>query len=161
MALIRNVQLACFPLSAGRGIQTLARITGTEGLSTFWNAENRSQPAPRLLSCSPGIKYTSHLNQPGKAAKFSHFVPVLRGHSSSLVCLTQCSYFHTQCRGLLAAKDGKPADRRGSKGQEKGGSVLMQFVERRDEPKQLTVGGKGELLVTVEAFVGRAIAKMG
>ena len=140
MALIGKVQLACFPASAGRGAQTLVRVTAIEGLSALWKAEDSSQPAPRLLNCSPGIKSTKHVNQP---FTFSHCVPVLRNHGSSLR-LKQRSYIHTQSCGLLAAKDDKPADRRGSKGRETSGSVLMQFVEKKDEPKQLTVGGKGE-----------------
>ena len=51
--------------------------------------------------------------------------------------------------GMLsaAAKEpkGKKVDKGVRKGSEEHGSVLMQFVEKKESPKQLTVGAKGEL----------------
>ena len=135
MALFRNVQ------PAGRGIQTLARTAANERLSSLWNTENRLLPASRLSNYS--INCTSWS---GRAVKLRYFV--LRSQSNSLF-LAQCSYFHTQCCGILAPRDDKPANQRGSKGQQESGSVLMQFVKKKDEPKQLTVGAKGELLNAV------------
>lgn len=40
---------------------------------------------------------------------------------------------------------GEKADKGVRKGSEEHGSVLMQFVEKKETPKQLTVGAKGEL----------------
>jgi len=42
---------------------------------------------------------------------------------------------------MLAARE-KPSQQESSKGHEHG-SVLMQFVSKKEEPKQLTVGAKG------------------
>ena len=55
--------------------------------------------------------------------------------------LVLCSCVHTQSGGMLAARE-KPVQQKGSKGHEHG-SVLMQFVSKKEEPKQLTVGAKG------------------
>ena len=65
--------------------------------------------------------------------------------SSRLPCagllLVPCSCVHVQSGGALAAK--KPVEKKGSKGHEHG-SVLMQFVAKKEEPKQVTVGAKGQ-----------------
>ena len=65
--------------------------------------------------------------------------------SSRLPCagllLVPCSCVHVQSGDTLAAK--KPVEKKGSKGHEHG-SVLMQFVAKKEEPKQVTVGAKGQ-----------------
>ena len=60
---------------------------------------------------------------------------------ASGLLLVPCSCIHTQGNGgamLAASKEKVP----GSKSAEHG-SVLMQFVEKKEEPKHLTVGAKG------------------
>jgi len=55
--------------------------------------------------------------------------------------LVPCICIHTQSGNMLAARE-KPSQQESSKGHEHG-SVLMQFVSKKEEPKQLTVGAKG------------------
>ena len=78
--------------------------------------------------------------------KTSSFCKSMSWQSSSrLPCsgllLVPCSCVHVQSGGTLAAK--KPVEKKGSKGHEHG-SVLMQFVTKKEEPKQVTVGAKGQ-----------------
>ena len=54
----------------------------------------------------------------------------------------QC--FHTY--GRLSAEEKKTPSAR-SKVDEKHGSVLMQFIEKKEQPKQLTVGAKGMTVI--------------
>lgn len=63
-----------------------------------------------------------------------------RGLTTRLFMLPSSCCLHT-CSTILKDTDSKPAEQ-GSKGHEHG-SVLMKFVGKEEEPKQLTVGAKG------------------
>ena len=60
--------------------------------------------------------------------------------------LTAANEYHTGLV-LCAKKDSgeKISKGKGSKSSQEHGSVLMQFVEKKDEPKAVTVGAKGGL----------------
>lgn len=60
--------------------------------------------------------------------------------------ITAASEYHTSLV-LCAKKDSgeKISKTKGSKSSQEHGSVLMQFVGKKDEPKAVTVGAKGEL----------------
>lgn len=73
--------------------------------------------------------------------KTSSYCNNLSWQCNSRLLLVPCSCMHLQSGGTLAAK--KPVEKEGSKGHEHG-SVLMQFVAKKEEPKQVTVGAKGQ-----------------
>ena len=63
--------------------------------------------------------------------------------------ITAAKEYHT---GLVncAKKDSGKKVSEGSKSNQEHGSVLMQFVEKKDEPKAVTVGAKGVLMLAVQ-----------
>ncbi len=89
------------------------------------------------LSCNA---FGSSLGLAGKGVSIAQ--------SSGLVYFPRCCV-HTQADGMMAAA-AKESQREvrssgGSKGHvEDHGSVLMQFVGKKEEPKALTVGAKGK-----------------
>ncbi len=80
---------------------------------------------------------------------------IVRVQGCGLAYVPNCC-LHTQVSSVLAAAKESPKDVRSTGGSkrrgEEQGSVLMQFVEKEQEPKALTVGAKGELSMTAPCW---------
>lgn len=93
------------------------------------------------FSCTAVLNH-SPPNVPGLLShKTSSYCNNLSWQCNSRLLFVPCSCMHLQSGGTLAAK--KPVEKEGSKGHEHG-SVLMQFVAKKEEPKQVTVRAKGQ-----------------
>ncbi len=128
--------------------------------------------AIRVLSCPAGRERIGDRNEAVLLSarktwlqpRLYHFVTnsvsanqswILRVQGCGLAYVPNCC-LHTQVSSVLAATKETPKDVRSTGGSkrrgEEQGSVLMQFVEKEQEPKALTVGAKGELSMSVPCW---------